>query len=516
MASNAPPPGFVKVTKAPAPPEGFSRIPQVMTAGKGDMQQPVMPWYAGLGDLAKSAGTGLGRGVTALAGGAGDAQEMMGNAAGGVAGWLGAGPEVKDLVSSAAQTAAFPGIGGHLPRTAEIQAPINELTGGGLDYKPQSTAGEYARTVGEFVPGAAIGPGGMGRKVAMAVVPAVMSETGGQLTKGTAAEPYARIAGALGGGFLAAGRGGGATKEMLRNADDQEAVKAQAGALYDKLDNAGVKYDADAYSDMLAGLSDKLKTYRATKAPMTADTINYLKEFHGKSPSFRDLEDMRQEATGILREVTATDTDKKAAGIVVSELSKFAEGSPLITNGSIPADEVAGMAKQARELARRNIIAKQISEMERKAGSYVSGDESGLRNQFASFMKSNRGKGLTPMEEEMFGKVVRREGLSNVLHSQGSRLIGNIGSTVAGGAGYVSGGGPIGAALGYALGQGVHLGMRKASEMLTKKSVRDALAAVLAGRSAQEVARSADATMRQQIAARLLLSTVGARAASQP
>lgn len=73
-------------------------------------------------------------------------------------------------------------------------------------YKPQNTAEEYARTVGEFIPGALAGPGSIARKVlAYGAAPAIASETAGQATKGTSLEPWARggtaIAATLGAGL---------------------------------------------------------------------------------------------------------------------------------------------------------------------------------------------------------------------------------------------------------------------------------------------------------------------------
>jgi hypothetical protein len=78
-------------------------------------------------------------------------------------------------------------------------------------HKPETTAGKYAETVGEFM-----APGGLPSKAARtaptlarkgleyaldlgrnAVVPAVTSETAGQLTEGTSYEPVARLIGAI-------------------------------------------------------------------------------------------------------------------------------------------------------------------------------------------------------------------------------------------------------------------------------------------------------------------------------
>lgn len=69
--------------------------------------------------------------------------------------------------------------------------------------QPQGAAGGYGETTAEFLanPLSYVGPGGFARKAAGAVAGAVGSETGAQLFKGSALEPYARFAGALVGGI---------------------------------------------------------------------------------------------------------------------------------------------------------------------------------------------------------------------------------------------------------------------------------------------------------------------------
>lgn len=70
-------------------------------------------------------------------------------------------------------------------------------------YEPKTVPGEFANAVGEFVPGLPLGgTGSIGRRaVTNVVAPAVVSETAGQVTKGTRVEPWARLAGALAGGI---------------------------------------------------------------------------------------------------------------------------------------------------------------------------------------------------------------------------------------------------------------------------------------------------------------------------
>lgn len=87
-----------------------------------------------------------------------------------------------------------------LPTYGNAKGGIEKYTG--EFYEPQSTAGEYARSVGEFAPLAAFGGGGLAARAANVIAPAVVSETAGQLTKGTQYEPWARAGGALAGGFL--------------------------------------------------------------------------------------------------------------------------------------------------------------------------------------------------------------------------------------------------------------------------------------------------------------------------
>ena len=80
-----------------------------------------------------------------------------------------------------------------------IPEQISEATGGYSEYRSPTTLGQYAGTVGEFAGGAAALPiGGVARSVGSAIVPAIASETGGQLAEGTQYEGLARLAGALG------------------------------------------------------------------------------------------------------------------------------------------------------------------------------------------------------------------------------------------------------------------------------------------------------------------------------
>jgi hypothetical protein len=81
---------------------------------------------------------------------------------------------------------------------ASLKDAASRVTNGATNYEPKSTAGEYASTIGEFLPGAAAF-GGMsaGNLARFGVLPGAASEAAGQATEGTSVEPYARIAAAL-------------------------------------------------------------------------------------------------------------------------------------------------------------------------------------------------------------------------------------------------------------------------------------------------------------------------------
>lgn len=109
---------------------------------------------------------------------------------------------------------------------------------GGPTYQPQTTAGEYANTIGEFLPNAAV-PGGVIRKAASVLVPGVLSEAGGQIGErldqqsetGPDVEPWLRLAGGVVGGVGTGIRLGGGAERVVRNATgnvDQAALDMAA------------------------------------------------------------------------------------------------------------------------------------------------------------------------------------------------------------------------------------------------------------------------------------------------
>lgn len=118
-----------------------------------------------------------------------------------------------------AENAAFE----NAPTSAMINEAFQQI--GGRYHQPTTVSGEYGRTIGQFAGGALI-PGSASARVARVALPGALSETGGQLTRGTDWEGPARLAGGVGGGILAeAGVGARARAESLRQPPASEALE---------------------------------------------------------------------------------------------------------------------------------------------------------------------------------------------------------------------------------------------------------------------------------------------------
>lgn len=148
-------------------------------------------------DMLRAGASGVRQGIESTLGMFGDAAGLNANITKRIADWAGAPEGVSQFLSSATKflnpAMAF------APSTEEIRSLTNPVMGEG--YEAETVPGQYAQTLGQFLPGAAAGPGSLPQRMLLqTLLPALGSETAGQMTDGTAAEPYARIVGALAGG----------------------------------------------------------------------------------------------------------------------------------------------------------------------------------------------------------------------------------------------------------------------------------------------------------------------------
>lgn len=178
----------------------------------------------GLGeDVARAAPSGLKQGTEELIGTAEGMGSLGGRVAGKMAKWLGAGDEtVKGIDTGLGESISgalnpvgriakiVKGVGG--PDLTRLYAPTAETVKQDVEaaapalksvnYDPQTRAGKFVRTASEFLPGMVAGPTGVGnilRRGGEQIASGLLSEGAGQATEGSAFEPWARLAGGLGG-----------------------------------------------------------------------------------------------------------------------------------------------------------------------------------------------------------------------------------------------------------------------------------------------------------------------------
>lgn len=444
-------------------------------------------------DVGLSGAQGFLSGVQGLLGSVGDAQQMTGDVAAWGAGKLGLSPEWQNTARNIGARVPTMGIVPQLPTTEKISAGVESVIG--PKYQPQTKAGEVVRTIGEFAPAAFGGPGGIVRKGAMAVIPGLAVEAADELTEGN---PYAKAAAGIAAGVLTAGRGNAGTKNLLGKIGKTDKayakVENQANAAYGQLRNAGVKYDAYAVDQAIADVA----TLRINPqlSPDAVGLRDAFAQFRGKGMDFQDLDEMEQIATGILRHHATKPADKMFVTQILGKIKDVRKSGAVATNGSVPANEVNSLIARAKDLARRRIIARDIGKMKDKSEWYLSGPESGLRNQFKNYGTKNN-QNLSPAENRAFQSVMNREGVLNPLHNAGSRL----GQIALGSMGYAMG--DITGAIIPIVGSSV---ARRFMEAYTKRGVDNAIKTVLAGRSAQEQAAVRDAIAKIEAQTRAALA----------
>lgn len=217
---------------------------------------PTQQSSSGVGDFFKSIGTGLVGGLSSTASLSGQAAQI----------------EMGDQ-------------GAPVPTPEQSKGIVEKEITGPL-HQPEGAAGRIGQSIGEALgnPASYIGPGGIATKVGGAVLSGAGSEVAGQLTKGTKAEPFARMGGGLVGGTLAGvGAAEAQAVRLSRALPSKLNIKADATAAYDAI--AAAKLQATQHSvdvlskDIQASLDADLIV--PASAPRTFRAIEQLEKGGG-------------------------------------------------------------------------------------------------------------------------------------------------------------------------------------------------------------------------------------------
>lgn len=265
----------------------------VMNMGGGPKLEPVDhdPFAApGIAeDVAKSAGIGAVKGGIGMIGAVGDVRELLSHGVDYAAEKFGIPADkiqaFKDVLYEGVQRSGGAGKAlANAPTSSSIQKRIEGVTGD--FYKPKTTAGEYARTAGEFLPAAIGGEAGLLARGARVLIPATTSETAGQLTKGTRAEPIARFLAALAGSGIQAltSRPGNAARSIANQLPEgiTEPMVVQADRLMQEAAGRGIQLAWPEALSQVAGRPVLTNMMRHLEA--SPQTEGQMGAFFGQRP----------------------------------------------------------------------------------------------------------------------------------------------------------------------------------------------------------------------------------------
>jgi len=323
---------------------------------------------------------------------------------------------------TANKAAGFADIGAQA--TMPNAAGAGQMASSAAAFQPQTVPGQYAKTISSFAPAALGGEGGILARGARVLAPALASETAGQLTKGTSAEPWARLAGGLAGGMGESMLEGGPKAPPLPTTGE---IKDASQRLYESANQAGVVVKNDALksfaSDVGKTIADEGLSKRLHPAALGAlQDIQDAAE-SGQPVTLKGLDLLRQNI-GDVAATSANPGERRLAGIMRGKMDDFM--------GNIgPGDVLAGDPKQATQVLsqardlwqtykKSALIDDLIDGAKNRSNFTASGFENGLRTEFRALAQSNtKMRQFTQEEQDAIRTVVRGGPLDNFFRAVG-------------------------------------------------------------------------------------------------
>lgn len=305
-----------------------------------------------LADIAKSGGIGLVKGGLSVAGLPGDVGSLFGKAVDKIGDAVGASPDgvqqFKDAARKAVNVTPLGILNG--PSSQDLRNDLESVTG--PLYEPKTTAGDYAQTIGEFAPSVIGGPEALGTKVASRVLaPAIASETAGQLTKGTVAEPYARAAAALAG----AGGAAAALAPRAAAAPTAEALGDAASAAYNHPTVKALELHPSSTTAATGKIINDLNSsgFRQLTAPQTYGLVKELEvplaqAALGKTANVADIQSVRT-ALGKVAGNFSNPVEQAAATKAIKGIDDYLANLHVFDVASGDGSGAASILKEARD-----------------------------------------------------------------------------------------------------------------------------------------------------------------------
>ena len=334
----------------------------------------------------------------------------------------------------------------NLPNVQEMQTKLLEGTGTAR-VEPESSIGKMIAATGEGALSGALLPVGKITQLASAGMGATSglgAEAAGQMTEGSAVEPYARLAGALVGGSVG--------NKLVSKKPEQISMTAQelrekAGDLYKQAELAGGNLKADAtdrfVNDVMA-IRPKDEVARMLGAKdFIAENADAFEAMRGQPMTLERATAIDQRLTDLLDNETILGkptqngrqillAQRKLRDIIDSANPSDVEGG---TQGFYKLKEARSAWAKAAKLRDIEAIINKAQYMDQPASSMRSGLNTLLSN-------PNRLRGYTPEEVNAIKKAAKTGLTEGLFRTFGSGLT-PIGSSIAG----TTAGGPIGGAV---------------------------------------------------------------------
>lgn len=413
------------------------------------------PQSVGTGeDALKSIAAGLGNAAIGTIGAVGDARDLLSKGVDAAAGKIGFDPSTLKRAVSATPLGAI----NAFPSSKDVAGLVTDPVVS-PDYQPQTALGGVLKTGAEFLPAMIGGPESMGLKFATRVVaPALASEAAGALTKGTEAEPYARMAGALVGGAGASKLANSMMEaRALKSATPAlDNLKSQTSAGYDTLTDRNIRLplQQSALDNLATDIQDTLN--RKGIRPSVADSIHKAAdEIRTPATGAADVADLVAARQNVKTLLGSPDANKAGAFVALDKIDKAIETAAPGTMAKIKELDKNWAAVKANEA-----LDKRLARADLRAAGEHSGMNVGnkIRQQVTNYLLSSEAKYLSPETKADLEKIVKGTASQNAVRHVANLLGGGggLGMLAGGTAGYEAGGLP-GAVAGAAAGRGLKM-----------------------------------------------------------
>jgi hypothetical protein len=282
-----------------------------------------------------------------------------------------------------------------------------------------------------------------------------------------------------------------AIADAVRGAPTTEQLRAAGNAAYKAVDDAGVVVKPEAFSGMVdnvtstmraGGLDDGIGSLTPQSARV-ADILNdaATKPREGGIP-FSEIDLLRRKA-GVPAANMSTPLESRLGTQAIEGVDDFVNKLTPDQVAAGDAEALPGLISKARETWSRMSKSQLIDDAMDASENYVSGSDSGIRNQFSRILKSPKlSRGFSEMEKAAMRRVVN----GSIPEKMLSLVSGGIGQLGAIGTGASIGtmmGGPLGTVLGTLGGAGIAAGARKGAEAISGRNAEMVRALVAGGKA---------------------------------